>query len=104
MRDMISQIMEMDKKAREATEQVQKDKLNLEQEIILLKQRIREKYILRARKRIAKNKVTEQEQANKKINEISREQEKISQELDKLYLENSELWVQKIFNRVVGEW
>jgi hypothetical protein len=104
MKDMISQILEIDKKAREADNQVQRDKLNLEQEIVLLKQKIREKYIARARKRISRNKVIEQEQANKKLSKILEHQEKISQDLDKSYLENSELWTQKIFNRIIGEW
>lgn len=102
MKDMISQIIEMDKKAREITEQVQNSKLDLEQEVTALRTKIREEYLARARKRLKINQETEQKDADKKWKEIQATHLKISQRLDKTYDDNCKQWVDTIVDRVIG--
>ncbi|MDR1467569.1 MAG: hypothetical protein LBI55_04075 [Oscillospiraceae bacterium] len=102
MKDMIGQIIEMDKKAREATELIQKDRLNLEQEILLLKQKIRDKYLERVQKRLLKNRVLEREHSKRVLAQIKITQDDTLKKLNLLYKENKNLWVEQICSRVLG--
>lgn len=103
MKDMISEIVSLDKKERELTEQVQHKKMNAQQEIILLKNKIREEYIAHARKRIKINEQTEVKAADASWEVIKNKQDKISKNLDKLFEEKSDKWVETIVNNVIGE-
>jgi hypothetical protein len=97
---MISQIIEMDKKAREATKQAKKEKVEIDNEIAFLKKKIREKHIERAREKIEKFRLAEQKKADKILNKISAGQKKIAEEMERLYLENKKNWAQEICKRV----
>lgn len=55
MQDMIKEIVDMDRKAREITDAAQLEKVNSEKEVAERRERIREEYLARARKRIALN-------------------------------------------------
>lgn len=87
MRDMIARIIEMDKAARELTQKVQKDKVNSEEEIKLLKEEIRNDYLQRARKRIEKNEQIERQGAEKRLELISENKDNILKRLDEAYSE-----------------
>lgn len=103
MKDMISQIVEMDKKARDVTQKAQQNRLTIEQEIAKIRERIREEHINRARKRIQTNQKQEQAAANKVFKSIKAKQEKISKKLDNIYKEHGDELVNEIVNRVIGE-
>jgi hypothetical protein len=102
VKDMITQIIEMDKRAREATELMQKDRLNLEQEIVLLKQEIRDKYLERVQKRLMKNRVLEEEHAKRVLEENRIKRSETTEKLNLLHEKNREIWVDQICNRVLG--
>lgn len=104
MRDMIARIIEMDKAARELTQKVQKDKVNSEEEIKLLKEEIRNDYLQRARKRIEKNEKIERQEAEKRLKIISENKDNILKRLDEAYSEKKDMWVDAIVKRVLGEW
>ena len=104
MKDMISQIVEMDKKARDVTQKAQQNRLTIEQEIAKIRERIREEHINRARKRIQTNQKQEQAAADKIFKSIQAKQKKISQKLDSIYKEHGDELVNEIVNRVIGEW
>ena len=55
MQDMIKKIVDMDEKAQEITEEAKRSKALSAQEIAETKERIRENYLARARKRIELN-------------------------------------------------
>ena len=103
MKDMISRIIEMDKTARDLTQRAQKDKINLENEIKVKKDEIRNEYLERARKRLALNENTERKLAEEQKLKIISNCENISHSLDELYAQNSEIWVNAIVKNVLGE-
>ena len=63
MQDMIKKIVDMDEKAQEITEEAKRSKALSAQEIAETKERIRENYLARARKRIELNRIQEKNQA-----------------------------------------
>ncbi|MDQ5983307.1 MAG: hypothetical protein RUMPE_00312 [Eubacteriales bacterium SKADARSKE-1] len=103
MQDMIERIVEMDKAAREITQKVKEEKLNLEQEIKELKKNIRDEYLERARKRIEINRDLEQKLANEKIESINNDQVKILEHLNECYVEKNDEWVETIVKNVLED-
>ncbi|MDR1253465.1 MAG: hypothetical protein LBJ95_00380 [Oscillospiraceae bacterium] len=100
MKDVISQIIEMDKKAREATEEIRKAGAEIDQEIAVLKEKIREKYFKTAREKIEKNKILEQKKADTALRKTLSSQKKVSENMDKIYLESGKRWVNEICRMV----
>ena len=103
MKDMISRIIEMDKTARDLTQRAQKDKINLENEIKLKKDEIRNEYLERARKRLAINEKTERSLAEEQKLKIIENYKNISRNIDDLYNKNCDVWVDSIVKNVLGE-
>ncbi len=103
MEDMISKIIEMDKKARDLTDQAQKSKVDFEKNIIEKKEQIKNDYLNRAKERIEINKHTAQKQADEQLKKIEEKNSAVIQKLDSSYKENGNKWVDQIVARVVGE-
>lgn len=103
MKDMISQIIEMDKKARDVTQKAQQSRLNIEQEIAQIREKIRKEHIDRARARIKINQKQEQESAQKVFKSIKAKEEKIEKNFEGIYKEHGDELVNEIVNRVIGE-
>ena len=103
VKDMISRIIEMDKTARDLTQRAQKDKINLENEIKLKKDEIRNEYLERARKRLAINEKTERSLAEEQKLKIIENYKNISRNIDDLYNKNCDVWVDSIVKNVLGE-
>lgn len=103
MEDMISKIVEMDKKARDMTAEAQKSKIDYEQQIIQTKEKIKNDFLERALKRIEINSQTAKKQADKQLEVIKEKNAAIIENLDKIYSEKGNAWVDKIVSRVVGE-
>ena len=76
MEDMLAKIVEMDEKARELTE--------------------------KARKRIAKNEMTERNAADEELKKSQRQQKEALEKLEKTYSENCGKWVDSIVSAVIN--
>ena len=102
MEDMIRRIVDMDKKAREITEAAQKEKLESESSIGEKAAQLRDEVLSRARQRIQINKelenvVMDQEWAKKK----ARYDTQLAQ-MNALYQQRGDEWVNSIFERVLN--
>lgn len=100
MEDMIARIIEMDKKARDMTDEAQKDKLADEQQVILKKETLKNEYLERAKKRIEINRQSARKKADKYLSVIEERDSTVIQELDKAYEKNRDVWVDSIVARV----
>ncbi|NLJ31584.1 MAG: hypothetical protein GX424_08300 [Clostridiales bacterium] len=103
MQDLIKQIVDMDKKAREITDAAQLEKVNSEKEIHDTREKIRNDYLARARKRIALNEPKERAAAEAAWQAKQKKNVEIEKRLNALYNEKSDEWVRAIVSRVTGE-
>lgn len=103
MQDLIKQIVEMDRKAREITDAAQLEKVSSEKEVAQKREQIRNDYLERARKRIALNEPNEREAAEADWDEKKKKIAELSEKLDALYTKNGDKWVNSIVARVLGE-
>lgn len=103
MQDLIKQIVDMDRKAKEITDAAQIEKINSEKEIVEKREQIRSDYLERARKRIVINEPTERAAAESSWEEKKKKYDEISQKLDELYQTKGDEWVNAIVARVTGE-
>lgn len=103
MQDMVKEIVEMDRKAREITDAAQLEKVNSEKEVAQRREHIREEYLARARKRIALNEPQERAAAEEAWKDTQAKNEARSRQLDDLYQEKGDEWVRTIVARVIGE-
>lgn len=102
MEDMISKIIEMDKKARDMTDAAKKSKIDHEQQIIQTREKIKNDYLERAKKRIAVNQQTAKKKADEELKLIEKRNEEVIKALESSYQENGDSWVEEIVRRVVG--
>ncbi|WP_312692994.1 hypothetical protein [Caproiciproducens sp.] len=103
MQDLIKQIVEMDRKAREITDAAQLEKVSSEKEVAQKREQIRNDYLERARKRIALNEPNERAVAEADWDEKKKKIAELSEKLDVLYTKNGDKWVNSIVARVLGE-
>lgn len=103
MEDMISKIVDMDKKARDITAEAQKSKIDYEHQIIQTKEKIKNDYLERAVERVKINQQTAQKRADEALKVIQSKNAAIINNLEKTYSEKSDSWVDEIVSRVVGE-
>lgn len=103
MQDLIKQIVDMDRKAREITDAAQMEKISSEKEVVERREQIRSDYLERARKRIAINEPKERAAAETGWEEKKKKYSEISQKLDELYNKKGDDWVNAIVARVTGE-
>ena len=103
MQDLIKQIVEMDRQAREITDAAQREKVSSEKEVAGKREQIRNDYLERARKRIALNEPSERAAAKTEWNEKKKKIVELSSKLDDLYAKNGDTWVNAIVARVLGE-
>lgn len=102
MEDMIAKILEMDEKAQELSEETQSYKVNFEQDLIAKKEEIKSRYLELARNRIEKNRVIENENAEKIFKEYEEKQSLALKTMEDLYKQKGDEWINKIFNRTMG--
>ncbi len=103
MQDLIKQIVDMDRKAKEITDAAQIEKISSEKEVVAKREQIRNDYLERARKRIAINEPNERAAAETGWEEKKKKYDEISQKLDELYKAKGDEWVSAIVARVTGE-
>ena len=103
MQDMIKKIVDMDEKAQEITEEAKRSKALSAQEIAETKERIRENYLARARKRIELNRIQEKNQARQILADAEKKSEVQLIKMQELYRQQGGNWVDAIVGRVIGE-
>lgn len=103
MQDIVKEIIEMDRKAREATDAINEERANSEREIADARISMREKYLEEARKTIPQNIAAEKQAAQDKWEIVEKKNAKLSQQLDELYSRKCDEWVQTIVANVIGE-
>ena len=103
MQDMIKKILDMDEKAQEITEEAKRSKALSAQEIAETKERIRENYLARARKRIELNRIQEKNQARQILADAEKKYEVQLIKMQELYRQQGGNWVDAIVGRVIGE-
>lgn len=103
MQDMIKKIVDMDEKAQEIIEEAKRSKALSAQEIAETKERIRENYLARARKRIELNRIQEKNQARQILADAEKKYEVQLIKMQELYRQQGGNWVDAIVGRVIGE-
>ena len=103
MQDMVKQIVDMDRKAREITDEALLEKINSEKEVVKKREEIRSEYLEKARKRIALNEPAERAAAEAAWEITKQKNEALSQKLDELYAQKGEEWIRTIVEKVTGE-
>ena len=103
MQDMIKKIVDMDEKAQEITEEAKRSKALSAQEIAETKERIRENYLARARKRIELNRIQEKNQARQILSDAEKKYEVQLIKMKELYRQQGGNLVDAIVGRVIGE-
>ena len=99
MQDLLKRIIEMDEQARKIEKQAKEEKLKSETEVEQLKEQIYNDYIVRAKDRVEKNIAVDRENADKKYAQAKQHHEEMKQEMDRLYQQNKDSWVEEIVKR-----
>lgn len=102
MKDVIKEILEANEKAKNDIENVEKLKLESAQRVKDMLNSRRLEYIDKAKMNIKVIKKIEVSKAEVEMKRIEKECEDILGRIKKIYLENKDLWVDTIFNNVVG--
>lgn len=102
MEDMIAKIVDMDKKARNLTNEVKQSKIDYEKEVIRTKETIRNNFLEKAKERVKINEQAIQKKADEELALIEQKSAAIIKELDDTYSANKDKWVNEIVARVVG--
>lgn len=103
MQNMLKKIIEMDEQARLVKEQAIKEKAATEQEIIETKKKIYNDYIDRAKDRVRKNLEVDRANAEKEWEKAQAKNQETLVNLDKMYSENHDMWVNQIVERVIND-
>ncbi len=103
MQNMVKQIVDMDKKAREITDAAQLEKVQTEKDIVKRREDIRNEYLERARHRIALNEPKERAAAEEDWKKSAARYQELSAQLDSAYQKNVSKWVDQLVSRVIGE-
>ena len=99
MQDLLKKIIEMDEQARKIEQQAKDEKIKSEEEVEQLKEQIYNDYITRAKDRIEKNIAVDRANADKRIAALQERTAKMKAEMDRLYSEKKDGWVDEIVKR-----
>lgn len=103
MQDMVERIVEMDKRARELTDEAKKLRVGSEDRLKTKKAELRQGYQDRANERVELIKKAELKNAEVEFKAILEKQKQVQQRLDDLYAEKGDEWVAEIVARVTGD-
>jgi transposase len=102
MQDLLKRIIEMDEQARKIEQQAKNEKLRSETEVEQLKEQIYNDYIVRAKDRVEKNIAVDRENADKRYAQAQQHSEEMKQEMNRLYQQNKDSWVEEIVKRAIN--
>lgn len=99
MQDLLKKIIEMDEQARKIEQQAKDEKIKSEEEVEQLKEQIYNDYIVRAKDRIEKNIAVDRVNADKRIAAAQERTNQMKEDMNRLYRENKDAWVNEIVQR-----
>lgn len=99
---VISQIVNIEKKAREMTDDIKKQYANIDDIIDEEISTLRKELYNKADARLEKNKKTEEEYCKKTIAELDEQQEKILNDLNSSNSQKKSEWANMIFDNVIN--
>ncbi|MCH4239800.1 MAG: hypothetical protein LKF71_06000 [Oscillospiraceae bacterium] len=102
MKDMIKEIVDIDREAQQITDEAQQEKLNSTEEVAKRREEIRATYLSRARKRIAKNEPVERAAAEKNWAATEKHYSEVRQKMESNYTAHGDEWVKALVSRVLG--
>ena len=102
MQDIIQKIIEIDRRAQKMTDEAVELRKEAEASIESDKKALREKYIDRARRRIAITNETEEKYLAGMLEDINKKYDDTSNALDAKYDQNRDQWVNELYNKVIG--
>lgn len=102
MQDIISKIIEMDEAARKLIAKAEQEKIDCETEIANSEEKIKKSYVARAKKKISAFEADERAAAQKTWKKISDKNKGISNDLDRIYEENFDKWVDTLVKMTIG--
>lgn len=102
MQDLMKQIVDLDRQAREITDSAQKEKVDSEKEVVKKREQLRNDYLEQARKKISENEPKERAVAEAEWQEKNKKNLELSKDLDDLYREKGDQWVAEIMQKVLG--
>lgn len=103
MQDMVKRIVEMDKHARELTDEAKRLKVGSEDRISAKKEELRRTYEEKVNARLELIRQAEVKTAEDEFKLILEKQKKIKENLNDLYAQNCDAWVEAIVARVIGD-
>ena len=102
MQDLLKKIIKMDEEARKIEQQAKSEKIKSEEEIEALRDQIYNDYIVRARDRVEKNIAIDRQNADKRLEEYRQKADDAKEEMERLYQEKREAWVDEIVERALA--
>ncbi len=103
MQDMVKRIVEMDKHARELTDEAKRLKVGSEDRIIAKKEELRHSYEEKVNARLELIRQAEAKTAEDELKDILKKQKAIEENLNDMYAQNCDAWVDAIVARVIGD-
>lgn len=103
MQDMVERIVEMDKHARELTDEAKRLKVGSEDRIKAKKEELRHNYLEKVNERLELIKKAEVKTADDELKLIVEKQRKLEEQLNDIYAQNCDAWVDEIVARVIGD-
>ncbi len=103
MQDMVERIVEMDKRARELTDEAKKLRVGSEDRIRAKKEELRQSYRDRVEERVELIKKAEAKNAEAELKTIYARQNEIQRRLEELYAQKGDEWVAGIIARATGD-
>lgn len=100
MQDMIKRIVDMDKRARELTEEARSRRAGSTEAVARKKEEVRKNYIDLAQKRIEAIERSEMRDAQENWKDIEAKHAGIAEKLDRTYEEKKDQWVSELVERV----
>lgn len=102
MQDLLKKIIEMDEQARKIEQQAKDEKIKSEEEIEKLKETIYNDYIVRAKDRVEKNIAVDRANADQRLADSQAKAEHLKEEMNRLYRENHNKWIDEIVQRALA--
>ncbi len=103
MQDMVERIVEMDKRARELTDEAKKLRVGSEDRIRTKKEELRQSYRDRVEERVELIKKAEAKNAESELKVILARQNEIQRRLEELYALKGDEWVASIVAGATGD-
>lgn len=103
MQDMVKRIVEMDKHARELTDEANRLKVGSEDNLNEKKEELRKSYDEKVKQRLELIRKAEIKASEDELKAVLERQEQLENKLNQAYAQNGDAWVSQIVARVTGD-